>query len=246
MNEPLTDTRIFTWIDDFYEIYPDKHVEFSINPNLLINKNRKKILKTFKDKKHMISLSFHGMNEVSLKHIMDLNYDFCLDNTIKFLKLAQDDLSIIIRGSGMSLNNKIYYFDSGHYISFWRDLFRGHKIDPEKIGVQFFSFHDRTGQIDREERDASKNRYGIVRKIDQDNPFDCVRFEKVLHVLYNGDVCACCMDYKKEIDFLGNLNDMTVKEYYKSEPYLQWVGMGRGTIESPPGWICKRCISPGG
>lgn len=246
MNEPLTDTRIFTWIDDFYEMYPDKHVELSINPSLLSSKNRKKILKTFKDKKHIVSVSFHGMNEVSFNHIMDLSYNPCLNNMVKFLKSTQDDINIIIRGAGVSLDNKIYYFDSGHYISFWRDIFRGHKIDPEKVGVQFFSFHDRTGQIDRTERDANKNKYKQLRKIDQDNPFDCVRFEKVLHVLYNGDVCACCMDYKKEIDFLGNLNDMTLKEYYISEPYLQWVGMGRGTVESPPGYMCKRCVSPGG
>ena len=246
MNEPLTDNRVFTWMNEFYDKYPDKKIELSVNPKLLIKKNRKKLISTFKDKDHTLLVSFHGMNETSLRYIMDLDFSTCLNNLVSLVKESKGALNTVIRGAGMSINNKIFYFTGGHYINFWKDVFQDNDIALDAVGVQTFGFHDRAGQINRDERDANKNRLGIIREIGPDKPFDCVRFDKVLHVLYNGDIASCCMDYKKEIPNLGNLNDMTITEYFESDEYKQWVSMGTGKTESPKDFLCARCVSPGG
>ena len=199
-NEPLTDNRIFDWIEMFYDKFPDKSVEMSINPGLLTPKNVKKIIKTFKDKKHILPISFHGMNQTSFEYIMKIPFKSSLKNVLNLIKKADGEVNIQIRGAGMSRDNKILYFHEGHYMQFWIDQLNDAGLKMEHANVQYFTFHDRIGQIARTERDAHKNNYGIVRKIDDDNPFDCVRLDKVLHVLYNGDIATCCMDYKKEVD----------------------------------------------
>ncbi len=246
MNEPLTDSRVFTWMKEFYDKYPNKKVEISVNPGYLIKKNRKKLISTFKDKSHSILVSFHGMNETSLRYIMGLDFSTSLNNIVSLIKESKDSLDLVIRGAGTSIDNKIFYFSGGHYITFWKDVFEDNDIPLDRVGVQTFGFHDRAGQLDRKERDSYLNKHGVVREIGPNNPFNCVRFDKVLHVLYNGDIAPCCMDYKKEIPWLGNLNDMTITEYFESDPYKKWIDMGTGKIKSLNEFICKRCISPGG
>lgn len=245
-NEPMTDSRMVDLIQLFYDKYPDKAVELSVNPSMLTKNNIKKLIKVFKDKEHYLPVSFHGINEGTFQHIMDLPWKSSLSQVINLLKMSDGALNVLIRGSGRSLDNRIVYFTEGHYLGFWQDVCKEYGLDPAKIAVQPFAFHNRADQISRNERNASFNQYGPVRVIDEDTPFSCLRFDQVFHTLWNGDISACCMDYKKEIDFLGNINDMTIKEFYESEPYKKWVSMGTGKIETPKEFICKHCISPGG
>lgn len=245
-NDPLTDPRIFDWIKMYHDKYPDKTIELSINPGNFTDKNIDNIIKTLKGTKHIVDISFQGMNQTSFEYIMNLPFEPCLKGTLKFLKKAQDDLNIVLRGAGTSRDGKIYYFSNGHFVGFWRDHFNSSKINPDRIRLEPFTFHDRAGQIERTERDANKNNYGIVREIDKDHPFNCIRFDRVFHVLWNGDIAICCMDYKRAVPNLGNLNDMTILEYYNSEPYKKLIAMGTGKIESPKDFLCAKCISPGG
>ncbi len=247
MNEPLSDNRIYDWIGKFYDKYPDKMVEFSINPSLLnVKKTVEKIYTTFVGRPHTILLSFHGMNEGSLEYIMNLDFKSSVAGTLKLLKKVEDGLNITIRGSGTSIDGVDWYFSAGHLAGFWRPVLEEAKIEPESIRLDFFRFHDRAGNLRRDDRNAkSISRFGKVRDLKPEDNFYCIRFDQVLHVLWNGDLAACCMDYRHEID-LGNLSNQTIKEYYTSEKFLKFIGTATGVINSPDSFICKRCISPGG
>jgi len=244
MNEPLMDTRVLDWCKEFYDMYPDKTIELSCNPSYLTEKNIKKIHKVFKDHDHSIPISFHGINELTLDYVMRLPFKQSLNNVIKLLQIGADDLNISIRGAGMSMDGKILYFNQPDYFRTWSQYMQSYGIKPDKVQVQYFNFHDRAGQITREERNANKNHYGVVRESLEN--FYCPRVDRVLHVLWNGDIAMCCMDYKKEVPIEANLNDMTISEWYESDEYLKIAGQILGKIETKEDFICKRCISPGG
>ena len=245
-NEPLSDPRIFDWIKIAYEKLPNVTIEISCNPGFLVDKNVKKLIETLAGKKHILDISFHGMNQTSFEYIMQLPFKSSLENVVNLVKQGQGKLNLKIRGAGTSRDGRIRYFGPDDYVGFWYQVLRNNDIRPENVDIQAFTFHDRIGQIQRTERGANLNNYGIVRQIDSKHPFNCVRFDEVLHILWNGDIIACCMDYKKEISNLGNLNDMTIKEYYESEPYIKWYTQGTGLMDSPDNFMCKRCVSPGG
>jgi len=244
MNEPLMDQRIFDWIKMFYDKYPEKTIELSFNPGRLGRKEIKAMKRVFSDRKHLLLLSFHGINKGSFEYIMDLPYEVCLRNTVNFLNECSN-LRTIIKGAGLSFDGKIFYFGSSEYISFWNQVFKEFNIVADNISIQPFRFDDRAGQITRTERKANRNHYGVIRKIDSRHPFYCVRIDRVFHVLHNGDVALCCMDYKKEVP-MGNIREISILDYYETPRYLEIRDMVLGKRDSPPNFLCKRCISPGG
>ena len=245
MQEPLIDKQIFKYIKSIYDFFPNTLVEISTNGIPLTQKVIDKMMNIFPERHHEIWISHHGINQKTLEHIMDINHDKSVKNIINLLKQADGQLNIKLRGAGLSKKQDIQYFTSKEYQDFWYKIFKEENINISNIDLDSFVFHDRAGTINRKERNANKNNYGVIRDINEENSFYCNRIDNWAHILYDGSYSICCMDYHKEIK-LPKIQDIGLVDFVKSEHYLNLVNQVLGLKESPKNFICKRCSSPGG
>jgi len=245
MQEPLLDSRIFKRIQLIYKYFPGTLVEISTNAMVLNDKVTGMIMDIFPGRRHEIWISHHGIDKSSMEYIMKIDYEKSKRNLIKFLKRADGNLRIRIRGAGTSKNRYFNFFTSGEYIDYWRRVISNEGINTSNVDIDSFRFHDRAGSINRRERNAYMNNQGIVRKIDSNHPFRCGRIDEWIHIMYDGRIRICCMDYHGEVD-LPNIKDMTIEDYLRSDAFRELRNMVKGRKKSPDNFICKRCSSPGG
>lgn len=246
MQEPLIDRRIFYKIQRIYELFPNTLVEVSTNGAALTDRVIDDMLSMMAPKRHEVWVSHHGINEETLRHIMKLDYNKATANLLNLIRRSAGRLKIKIRGAGTSRDGKIVYFTPEQYLQYWRDIFKAEKLDPRHVDVDAFTFHDRAGTLTRVDRDAHKMNIGKVREIGPGHkPFHCGRIDEWVHVMWDGTIRLCCMDYHGEVK-LPSIKDMSFLDFFRSDAYRTLHAMVTGKIESPEHFICKRCISPGG
>ncbi|MCD6220265.1 radical SAM protein [Candidatus Calescamantes bacterium] len=69
---------------------------------------------------------------------------------------------------------------------------------------------------------------------------------EMIHILFNGDVVLCCMDWRREV-VLGNVRDKSIEEIWNSPYYLRVEDWIKGKSKPPPNFLCLRCeeaVSP--
>ncbi|MFC1852405.1 SPASM domain-containing protein [candidate division CSSED10-310 bacterium] len=64
--------------------------------------------------------------------------------------------------------------------------------------------------------------------------------DQMLHVLFNGDIIPCCMDWSREI-VLGNVCQQSIEEIWTGERYTRFRNIVSGDIPCPNNFICKKC-----
>lgn len=245
MNEPLIDTTIFRKIDEVYDYFPNTCVEVSTNGAALTEKAIDKLFERFDGRRHDIWVSHHGINEETFTHIMAQDYQRATDNLIRLLQLSNGRFTIKIRGAGESRDGKHCYFTRQQYLDYWDRQFETHGLNRENVSVDAFTFHDRAGTLHRTDRGANELNVGIVRQIDPRHPFHCPRLDEWVHFDWAGNLRLCCMDYGFEVK-LPNIQQMSLLDYYHSQEYADLVTKISGRTTCEPGFICTRCISPGG
>lgn len=246
MQEPLIDKTIFSKINDIYKFFPSTSVEISTNGAALTDKVIDKLLACFKGKKHDLWVSHHGINAETLQYIMKIDYEKAHSNLINLLKKANGKFNIRIRGAGQSRDGKHVFFTREQYLAYWDKNIAEHGIDRTRLDIDAFTFHDRAGTLHRVDRDACKMNIGKIRDIGKGHaPFYCPRIDQWIHIMYDGTIRLCCMDYHGEVK-LPNLKDIWLPDYFQSEEYTTLIKKVTGMIDSPDDFICKRCISPGG
>lgn len=243
MNEPFADKKIIERAELAYNILHNPYVEFSSNMELLNEDIIDDLYDMFK--RHgfwgKFTISHHGINKETCERIMGINYEKALNNIIYFLQKFQGKMKISIQDMAYSIDKRYVLNHPRQVKRYLVKILTENGIDPDKLIIDPKIFHNRAGNVNIEGWNYDK----IVRKIDKDHPFDCLRIHGCLHVLYNGEVVLCCMDYKKEV-VIGDLKRMSVKELFESERWLEVKKMVKGEIETPDDFICKRCLSPGG
>ena len=240
MQEPLLDGQIFERIEKIYEYFPGTLVEISTNALALNEIVATRLIKMLRERRHEILVSHHGIDKESIEFIMKIDYETATNNLLGFLKQADGNLNIKIRGAGVSGNGKIRFFDRDQYINYWKRLFERERINTSRVTVKACTFNDRAGTIYRKERNAHLNRVGIVRQIDREHPFYCERIDEWIHIMYNGTIRICCLDYHGEVK-LPNIKDVSLVEYFRSSDFRNLAGMVAGNVKSPNDFICKRC-----
>jgi hypothetical protein len=246
MQEPLIDKTLFSKIADIYRLFPRTCVEVSTNGAALTEKAVDRLLEAVQGRRHDIWVSHHGINADSLQHIMKIDYDKAHHNLINLLKKADGRFKIKIRGAGQSRDGKRTFFTRQQYHDYWTGNFKEHDINTTNVDVDAFTFHDRAGTLHRLDRDACKLKVGKVRDIGPGHaPFHCFRIDEWIHIMRDGRIRLCCMDYHAEVK-LPSLADTWLVEYFRSEEYQRLAMTVSGQIESPADFLCKRCTSPGG
>jgi hypothetical protein len=245
MNEPLLDKTIFNKIDDIYGCFPNTCVEVSTNGAALTERAVDSLFERFEGKKHDIWVSHHGIDEKTFTHIMAQDYERATKNLINLLHKSDGKFTIKIRGAGQSCDGKHTYFTKDQYLAYWKQKFEEYQINPVNVSIDAFLFHDRAGTLHREDRGANLLNIGIVRKIDPQHSFYCCRIDEWIHFMWNGKIRLCCMDYHAEVD-LPSVVNMSLLDYFHGPEYTELVEKVSGRKGCEPGYICTRCISPGG
>lgn len=241
-NEPLLDRKLFDRIEYALSRIEIQTLELATNASLLSKKNRDNIVHLFPSVNNEIWVSFHGIDSSSFESIMGLDFETCKANTLALIEKAQDhNINIRIRGSGMPRirNNKMpEWFTEEQYITFWNKEFKKHGF-KKLPDVGFYYYHNRAGQIERNELGYSK----VIRP--DLKGFYCARVDQWLHFLYTGELILCCMDYKRNTVF-GDIREKNLSDIYNSEKILKLCKQTTGKASSPDNFICKKCTSPGG
>ena len=242
-NEPFADKNLLKRIELAYEILNMPYIEISSNMGLLSKEKIDEIYTLFENHNFYgkFTISHHGIDKESFEYTMKIPYEKSLENMIYFLQKFQGKMKISIQDMAFSLDKQFQINPYRKVKRYLLKILKENNINSDLIITEPKIFHNRAGNVKIDGWNYKK----IVRKIDKDHPFDCLRIHGCIHVLYTGEVIGCCMDYSKET-LIGDLREQSVKEFFESESYKKWVGMVRGEIESPPDFICKRCMSPGG
>lgn len=222
MNEPLMDTKLEEKIDYIKEKNPAAWVHFLTNGSLLSLERRGRILKSNLDQ---ICFSVHGINKKLYENTMHINYENTIENIVAFLNQAK-----LSRPQQYSL---ITFFK-------WKDL--GEKEKKEAI-----EFWHKQGVTQISVFDGPISRAGNVRQIpgprkEKIGGCNSIWTREMFHILYNGDVVLCCMDWRREI-VLGNVKKQSIYDVWHSAKYHQLREQIKGNIESKPDFLCKRCES---
>lgn len=246
MQEPLLDKTVFRKIADVYAAFPGTCVEVSTNGSALTEAVVDKLVAALVGRRHEVWVSHHGVDAATFRRVMKLDHDKAVANVVRLLKASAGRLKIRVRGAGESLDGRHTVFTADQYRAYWAKLLADHGLDPAHVDVDAFRFHDRAGTLHRRDRDAYKLNVGKVREIGPGHPaFGCWRVDRWVHVLWDGTLRLCCMDYHGEVA-LPNLNDVTLVDYFRSDAYRAIAEQVCGARASAPAFICKRCISPGG
>lgn len=246
MQDPLSDPKIVERTETIFQYFPNCKYELSTNGMLLtpeISKQLVDVIKKYeKVKSSEIWLSHFAINPETYKTLMRRNnYQQTLQNIIDFLKINDGEIFVKFAGLGGSRDGILEYFNEKQYVEYINSILNREQITIKNLWISYFTFHNRAGNVRIKHWDGTE----FHRQIDFTHPFSCMRYIDSLHILYDGSVIACCMDYFKETVW-GNLFEQTLKEIWEGQERKKFIEKAEGRIKSDYNFICKRCISPGG
>lgn len=223
MNEPLMDKKISERVTYIKGKNPNAWVHFLSNAALLNADIADKILKSSLDQ---ICFSVYGINPGTYNKVMGLDFNKVVYNILEFKKKAD------------ALGKPKHYV----MITFfkWEGL-------GEKEAASAIDFWQSQGVSDISVFDGPISRAGNAKHIKgpvKESVSGCnsIWTEDMFHILYNGDVVLCCMDWQREI-VLGNVYKDSIYDIWHGEKYRKARRMVLGSEKSDANFICKRCES---
>ena len=246
MQDPFSDKKIVERVETIFQHFPNCYVELSTNA-ILLNPDKTEqlidIIKKYdKKKRSQMWISFHGFDKNTWETIMGrAGYEQARDNMIDFLKMNNGTMKVSLNGSGISRDQQIFFFGKDDWLNNLSKIFSATSVPNEGIRFKYFSFHNRAGKVRLGNWDGNE----FYRNIDQFHPFDCFRYRTALHVLYNGDIVPCCMEYDRN-EVWGNLQKQTLQEIWEGDKRQEFIDRATGIKKSDDRFICKLCQSPGG
>ncbi len=223
MNEPLLDKKIVERINYLKTKLPWAAVHILSNGTLLDDQLTDDLLDSGLD---WIGFSVHAIRSETYSRITGLhNFPEIRDRLVRFIDRAYQ--------KGKSTNYieiKIIKVDSILSPEEKDDCIRFWKSKGIKRIVCHEDYISRAGNVKRKEPIHHEKTYGCK----------TVWANRMIHVLSNGDVIPCCMDWEREV-ILGNVHDRPLQEIWLSDAYEQFRNMCDGKLESPDDFLCKRC-----
>ena len=220
-NEPLTDRNIVKKINYAKRSIPWARVEILTNGSLLNDRLQDDLISSKLDE---IGISFHGINKSTIEQAMKVDYDSTFARIKQFIKKARkrrhrEDFIKITFLKHQFLSNE----EKDLAIDFWKEQ-----------GIKQVSFLGNpiscAGNV---KAITAVYHHGI-------GGCKSIATNEMIHIVENGDVVLCCMDWKREV-ILGNLKDNTIHQIWGSNLYNQARLTRDGLIRSNKNFICKRC-----
>ncbi len=222
MNEPLMDKDIVSKINYAKEKNPNTIVHIVSNGSLLNEKLSKDLINSKLD---YIEFSVLANSQESYRKIMHLDFNRTIKGILDFIKIARmqnkgnEYINIDITRTPSLLPTE----EKDEMINFWREA--------DIKNINYFDMPiSRAGNV------------SFLPKVKHNSVKGCesIWANEMIHILYNGDVILCCMDWRREV-VLGNVKTQNMYKIWNGEKYNKIRKMINGRIESPPDFICKRC-----
>lgn len=219
-NEPLLDPTIRDKIAYVNETKPETEVELSSNVQLLSPNKQHELVGT---RIAELRLSFFGFTPATHKRIMPrLSWDVCKSN-LDYL-VNNESFRKGIDRIGITMIDVPYLDKDDVYLA--QSYCSDHGLE-----FNFWGFFDRSRNVNV----LSNNIYkASIHGCEQE------RANERLHVLYDGTVVLCCMDWRSSV-VLGNLQKMSVGDLWNSETYEIIRKRVEGVSGHLPPEICKKC-----
>lgn len=241
-NEPLLDPALFKRIETIKTALNFREIEISTNGSVFTRPIIKKLYHALKDISHQVWISWHGITPGSYKKLMGLDFNRNLEMLRDYFRLTRGELRTKVRTIvGGKLDKDERYSSAQEAEAFFKRIISECDVPDTNTTIYPFLYHDRAGDIETE--GTADSRYLSMKgKLKP----SCCRIDEWLHVLYDGDIILCCMDYHKET-MAGNVFSFdTLEKLLGSGPLLRLRQKAHGKIETGSDFICKRCIAPGG
>ena len=220
-NEPLTDPHLIERINYAKEKVPWASVHILTNGSLLTEELSQDLINSKLD---WIGFSLHGIEKRTIEKAMGLPYERTFKMVNRFIEKAKTKKSIenyimltFLKHQYLSIDEK------SEAVKYWQDR-----------GIKRISYFD--GPI---------SRAGNVKNLPQVKHTEVkgcnsIWWDKMIHIVENGDVILCCMDWRREVK-LGNLRKQSIYEIWNGKIYQNVRKMVYGEKDSPENFICKRC-----
>ncbi len=218
-NEPFLDKKFVDRLRYIRSVCPKHVIEISTNISMLTSNVLDKMDGLYIDD---LRISFFSFNEKSYENIMTgLNWDVSktnLDNLVKNNRYKR------IFGKISIVNVDIEELKK-------EDIDLAKKYCEEKgLSYEFWGFFDRAGNVKNRTNNVHKE---VVRGCEQNRPIER------MHIIFDGKVILCCMDWKREY-ILGDLKMDSIKEIWNSQEYSKIRDEIYDPQISPPD-LCKKC-----
>jgi radical SAM superfamily enzyme YgiQ (UPF0313 family)/MoaA/NifB/PqqE/SkfB family radical SAM enzyme len=220
MNEPLLDGDLVERISYAKARNPRASLHILTNGALLTERRGDALIDSGLD---WIGLSIHGYSPSAYREAMGLDRDVTYRRAERFIRAA-----LARRGPGFVM---VTFNGGGPVTSEEREAALSYFRD---LGVQRISYHG-----------GSISRAGNVPTIPaprHEAVHGChsIWWREMLHVLYNGDVVLCCMDWRRRV-VVGNLREQSIAELWRSDAYRRVRDTVDGRVELPDDFPCARC-----
>ncbi len=221
MNEPLMDKEIVKKINYAKRKNPKAIVHIVSNGNLLNEKLSKKIIKSKLD---YIEFSVHGINKASYEETMKkLKFNKTIQNIEKFISMAQKYKKKKDYVHIKTLNIKNKTKNKQKIIEFWKEK-----------GINNINYFE--APISR----AGNIGWLKVKTKEEVKGCNSIWRDEMIHILFNGNIILCCMDWKRE-NILGNIRNKSIKDIWNDKKYMKTEQIILGKLKSPKNFICKKC-----
>jgi len=224
MNEPLMDKNIVKRINYIKSKSPLASVHILTNGSLLTSQLA---LELVNSKLDWIGISIHGIYQSTIQNTMGLEPETTLNRICNFIEMAKNSkrnienfvMITFLKHKNLSLEEK------EEILEFWQNR-----------GIRRINYFE--GPISR-----AGNVKNLL-KVKHNSICGCnsIWTNDMIHILYNGDVILCCMDWRKEV-LLGNIKDKSIYEIWTSEKYSYIRDIIDGKHELPNNFLCSRCES---
>ena len=229
MADPLSDRKIFDRIRALRHALPPTHIEVSTTGLYLIPRVAEKLLEAPLSE---LRISSHGITAAEWARTMPgVNYDKAWPNVMRFIerwrKSRPYKLSIVTLWGLWTKKRE------SQIAAFWSNL-----------GVEMVHWEviARAGEVDLTVFGEPDEHRGPRSPDKKEPPYIC-RFRRDtewMHILSDGRVTLCCMDYKHEA-ILGNITQTSLEEIWHGEAYRHVREQVQGTVVTDENFICNRC-----
>jgi hypothetical protein len=218
-NEPFLDKKIIERIIYINQKCPNCEIELSTNLSLL---DKKCQIKLAVCKLKELRLSIFGFSKSSHERVMT-GLNWCkvkanLDNLCRNKELRENIGQVsLVMIDYPGLRKK--------------DIISAKKYCKDNfIKFEFWGFLDRAGNVEK-----------LCNNINKKNIYGCEQHRPIerFHVLFDGRVMLCCMDWKLQY-VLGDVNECSIKQIWHSSRYKAIRKSIYGNEKSAP-LLCKKC-----
>jgi radical SAM protein with 4Fe4S-binding SPASM domain len=229
MADPMSDRKIFQRVRQIRDVLPQTLIEISTTGKYLVPKLTDQLLESPLTE---LRISSHGISAKEYAQTMPgVNFEKAMLNILRYIERWRESkpykLSVVCLWGLWPREREeeivAFWTDLGVELSRWRVISRADQVNLTVFG---------DGSDD-------PTPYSRARL---DPPYLCRshRDTQWMHILSDGRVALCCMDYKHE-QILGNVREATIEEIWSSMPYQTVRAQIRGDAPAEHDFLCSRC-----